>query len=162
MNPFSWLESMLDTVIPHLESDGIDVSELFLDHVCYRVETLEEYREMKEQFSQIGKILKEEKMIGWRPIATYKLDIPIEYKWRKIPCVEIPAPKEWSPYPTWWEHAEFVVDMPLLDWIEKYSHLAWKTDGMHKAINPEVAINYWNYSVKFHNHPLEYVIMELE
>jgi predicted metalloenzyme YecM len=64
MTIFSSLHPMLDRVSEHLQDDGIDVSGLFLDHVCYRTETREEYEATKNLFEKYGTILKEEKMIG--------------------------------------------------------------------------------------------------
>lgn len=101
-------------------------------------------------------------MIAGRPIATYKLHEPIIYRKREIPCVEIPAPKVGSPYPSGWEHAEFVIEGTLEDFMSRYPHIRWKTDSIHKPINPEIARIYGGFSVKFHTHDLEYVIMELE
>ncbi|MBV5336219.1 VOC family protein, partial [bacterium] len=52
--------------------------------------------------------------IGGRPIATFKLTTPIEVRSRDggtrfVDVVEIPSPKDGSPYGAGLEHVEFVV-----------------------------------------------------
>jgi uncharacterized protein len=95
-------------------------------------------------------------------IATYRLDEPIRYQDREIWCVEIPSPKAGSPYPTGWEHAEFVIDTTFDEMMAEYPGIRWHTGSMSKEINPDISIKYPGLSVKFHHHTLEYVIEYLE
>ncbi len=153
--------SFLDRLFSHLGDDGIDVSRYILDHICYRVATTLEYDEMCEELSTQWRLLSET-MIWVRMIATYRLDEPIRYQDREIWCVEIPSPKSWSPYPTWWEHAEFVIDTTFDEMMSQHSGVSWHTDAMRKSINPDISIKYPWLSVKFHHHTLEYVIEYFE
>jgi len=49
---FDGIPPFLETIFSHLSEDGIDVSHYTLDHICYRVETMEEYEDMKKIIEQ--------------------------------------------------------------------------------------------------------------
>eukprot|EP00591_Stephanopyxis_turris_P017004 CAMPEP_0195533180 /NCGR_PEP_ID=MMETSP0794_2-20130614/39980_1 /TAXON_ID=515487 /ORGANISM="Stephanopyxis turris, Strain CCMP 815" /LENGTH=105 /DNA_ID=CAMNT_0040665627 /DNA_START=129 /DNA_END=443 /DNA_ORIENTATION=- len=86
------------------------------DHVCYRTETIEEYNELVDALkgpgTSSGKVeLLIEGCIGGRSIATFRLLAQggVMTKHGLVNVVEIPAPKEGSPYKSGLEHAEFVI-----------------------------------------------------
>lgn len=151
----------LDRIFQFLDQDGIDVSLYELDHVCYRVETKEEYERLKTQLQPLGELLTES-LIGGRLIATFKLFEPIRYKKRKIWCLELPSPKAGSPYKEGYEHVEFVIDKPFDDFMSLYPALTFKTKGMSKEVNPDISRKYGDLAVKFHHHTIEYVIRYLD
>lgn len=157
MIDFTKVEAFLDEIFLQLLRSEIDVSYYELDHICYRVETQWEYNECKEHISQLWSLLSETKIWG-RHIATYKLKKPIIYQNRKIHVIELPAPKQWSNYRTWFEHVEFVVDKSLESFIAEHSELEFKTKALSKEINPDVSLNFWDTAVKFHINTLENVI----
>lgn len=102
-------------------------------------------------------------MIGGRPIATFQLDTPIRYQSREISLIELPSPKPGSPYTTGWEHAEFVIDTDFDQFIERYPSIDWDMRAYHKAINPDISIQFEDStSIKFHRQSLDYVINVLE
>lgn len=144
-----------------LEEAEVDVSNYELDHLCYRVETQERYKELKAQLSRLGELLSEKEVSG-RPIAAFKLKEPILYKNRRIWCVELPAPKPGSPYPEGYEHAEFVIRQCFPDFIGQHPAADFDTKALSKRINPEVRLQFDGFSVKFHRQSLEYVILYLE
>ena len=157
-------EGFLKNIFENISESGIDVSELELDHICYRVETLEKYLELKKDLLKVWKLLKEN-LIWWRKISTFKLKNPIIYKNRKIYLLELPSPKEWSYYKEWYEHVEFVIKDSFNDFIDKYSDVKFNKKAINKDINPDIKIKYtqeiWEYkniSVKFHHNSLESVI----
>ena len=151
----------LDRLFYFLTQDGVQVDAFPLDHLCYRVETVERYAQLCGTLAKQGALLSE-KEIGGRPIAVFKLQTPFSYQERAISLLELPAPKPGSAYPEGYEHAEFVVDEPLQDFMARYLELDFDTKGLHKAVNPEVRLRYEGLSVKFHEHDLEYVITELD
>lgn len=151
----------LEQIIASLEEDGIVVDEFQLDHICYRVETLERYEVLKKALTNLGDLLVESP-IGGRPIATYKLHQAIVFENRKIDCLELPAPKEGSFYKEGYEHVEFVIKTSFEDFIKTYPKLSFKTKGINKKVNPEISLKYKNFAVKFHHHTLEYVIRYLD
>jgi predicted metalloenzyme YecM len=111
-----------------------------------------------------------EGMIGNRPISIIKLNEPIECRGFSIACVEIPSPKEGSPYPEGLEHAEFVIgeanDDPsdnrlLKQMIETYSSIKFDTRAINKDINADISLQVDDTSIKFHVRPI-YEIVEIE
>lgn len=151
------VEGFLSEIFSSLASRGIDVSRFELDHICYRVETLEEYAEMNGKLSALGICLGEHQ-IGGRPIATYKMREPIVFREREIFCVELPSPKSSSPHPRGLEHAEFVIDESFESFMAKYPEVNFETKGMMKKHNPELELEFGRLAVKFHSMALERVI----
>merc|ERR1719401_1323162 len=173
----------ITTMVAELKHQcGVDVSGLQADHVCYRTDSLEKYTSLVDalQSSDDFALLVESK-IGGRPIATFKLATPLVIESvdgsRKIDVVEIPAPKDGSPYNAGLEHAEFVIgegthESPLRDevhtsllnsWMERHPEVSWSAKAIGKACNPDVSTKleldrYGKVSVKFHLMPLESVI----
>lgn len=155
------VKPFLDQVFQYLVEDGIEVDAYELDHICYRVESTKRYLELREVLADHGELLTETE-IGGRPISTFKLHSPYRYDSREIHCLELPAPKTGSPYPEGYEHVEFVIREPFQTFVSRYPHLEFKTKGMHKPVNPEISRKYPGLSVKFHHHPIEYVIKYLD
>ena len=147
----------ISNIFSRLEENKIDVSNYQLDHICYRVETWERYLQLTKVLANKGELLAET-MIGGRPIASFLLEKPFFYKNRSINCIELPSPKEGSPYREGFEHVEFVIDLPFEEFIQKYPSLNFKTKGMNKAVNADISIKFPEGVVKFHHHTLEYVI----
>lgn len=153
-----------------------------LDHICYRVETKDEYQELYHQLVKEGADLLVEDSINGRLISTFKLQNPIIVDDREIYLLELPMPKNGSPYHSGWEHAEFVVgilysivscqllgpDVDLIEFSKRYPNLSleWDLSGSSKASNPDVRIELIStfvgkMSAKFHHLSLDRVI-ELE
>lgn len=151
----------LDKIFLNLELSNVDVSSYELDHICYRVSSIENYIIIKKYLYDKSELLSEN-IVSWRKIATYKLFEPIKYKNREINLIEIPAPKIWSNYEDWFEHVEFVIDISFEEFINKYQKLNYWLDSLNKKINPELKLLFWDCSVKFHHYNLEYVINNFE
>ena len=62
----------LEKLFYMLEDIGLDVEKYPLDHICYRVETMDEYREKKIALESFGTLLIES-MVNGRLISTFKL-----------------------------------------------------------------------------------------
>lgn len=155
-DPTPFLSKLFST----LRAEKIDVTGLEMDHICYRVETLERYQELCHVLKKHGELLSEKEIAG-RPISTFKLENPFVYGERKIYCLELPAPKESSPYIEGFEHAEFVISVDFTTFKQTYPHLCFKESRM-KSVNPELTLSFGDYAVKFHQNSLEYVITVLE
>jgi len=178
--------SFVTAIVAELKTSeyDIDVTDLQADHVCYRTESMAQYTELVEALQSpeaSGSFtLLVESEIGGRPIATFKLLQPIEIgsgnHRRSIDVIEIPSPKEGSPYDAGLEHIEFVIGdgtykSPMNDevhatalegWMRKYP-ISWNTKACQKKCNPDVSLkmelcDYGRVSVKFHLIPLEAVI----
>ena len=156
--------AFLDRLFENLEHYPGQLDHLYMDHVCYRLATDEEYTVMRDALAQRNELLVES-IIGKRLIATFRLSRPFRYKDRIIDVVELPAPKKGSPYPTGYEHVEFVVDRSLEDFrsyltsnnIALPSNL--DTCGLAKINNRTIRIKLLDgSSVKFHEYSLAEVI----
>ena len=153
--------SFLDQLFQKIRETGIDITQLYLDHICYRVATLERYESLKMEVSAQAKLLTESTING-RPIASYLLHNPIQYKDRSINCLELPAPKEGSYYEEGFEHVEFVIRDSFEEFMAKTPDISFQTKGMTKEVNADITLKFGKMAVKFHHHPLPYVIKYLD
>jgi len=128
-----------------------------IDHLCFRVETADEYEAYRDMFSRLGDLLTEMNVNG-RPIATFELHTPIHYKNWLIKLIELPAPKKGKIVKTGFEHLEMVVDVSLEDLSKRYTNLDWDTSGLEKTFNPELELELGSFAIKFHNLSLKSVI----
>jgi len=151
------IDGFLAKLVDALYDDGINVTSYELDHICYRVETSEQYEHHKQELGKLGEQLSEN-VINGRPIAVYKLHEPIRFRGRKIYCVEVPAPKDGYPYPKGLEHAEFVIDCSFEEFMNRHKKVKFDTRFMNNPNNPDIIINYDGFCVKFHQQSLEKVI----
>jgi predicted metalloenzyme YecM len=151
--------TFLQRLFAGIHADNLDVEDMELDHLCYRVATVERYARCKELFAQHGTLLTES-LIAGRPIATFRLHQGFQFRGRMIDVVELPSPKPGSAYPEGYEHAEFVVDEDLLTFTQRFPKLAWHLDDLRKTTNPDVRLRYPDFSVKFHRQSLADVIAQ--
>jgi predicted metalloenzyme YecM len=154
-NPIEFLEKLFFM----LEDIGLNVEKYPLDHLCYRVESMNEYKEKKEALLQFGKLLVESHVNG-RLISTFKLFEPIHFQNRKIDLLELPAPKSGHKYKSGLEHVEFVTKDPLQKIVDRYPQYAFEVFGIHKKINADVTLKLGDYCIRFHNQSLEEVIKQ--
>jgi predicted metalloenzyme YecM len=141
-----------------LAAADVDRSELaMMDHICYRVETKDRYDQLLGILSETA-ILLGEAMVSGRKIATFELYEYIEVDGWTVPYLELPEPKDGSPYPEGLEHAELVVIGGLDRFAERHSDLTFDTKGMVKDVNPELGLKTDLLSVKFHEQPLGAVV----
>lgn len=128
-----------------------------IDHLCYRVDSLTRYEELKTLFNTFGSKLIESDVNG-RPIATFKLNSSIQFKDWAIDVVELPAPKASKPTKEGFEHIEIVCDEAFSDLEVKYKHLKLDLGGLKKDFNQEFEIDLGERNLKFHHMSLESVI----
>jgi uncharacterized protein len=141
-----------------LGARGIERDELsMMDHVCYRVETNERYQELLALLSSKARLLGESE-VGGRMIATFEFNDYLRVDGWVVPYLELPAPKEGSPYTEGLEHAELVVVGTLERFIERHHDMPFSLKGMTKTINPEAGLKDGLFSVKFHEQQLGAVV----
>lgn len=150
-------DGFLDDLLEQVATSGIDVTDLYMDHICYRVETLEEYQNLSTQLLNIG-ILRSDNIIGGRPISVIEINDSYRYLSRDISVIELPAPKEGSPYTSGYEHVEFVVKESLESFQKKHPTVNFDSKGMEKALNRDLRLKLKSGAVKFHEHSLLKVI----
>ena len=156
----------LEKLMAHLEPTPGALDHLFLDHLCYRVETVDSYVRLRDKLTTENELLVES-LIGGRRISTFKMKTPFPFRGRAIPLLELPEPKSGSFYAEGWEHVEFVTDRPLPDFAEwLVAKLGVASDaidrsGMAKARNADLRLRLPDgLGVKFHEQSLEAVIRE--
>ena len=151
------VQVFLDSIFRQLEEIEIDVSSFQLDHICYRVHSIEDYNRFKELLSRSANLLAES-YINSRPISCYKLREAIIYGKRQINVFELPSPKKGSAYLEGYEHVEFVIPYTLQEFLNRYPALNFDQKGMLKDINPDLRLQLGPISVKFHEQSIEEVI----
>lgn len=149
----------LDDLFSKLDDIGLEVDRYELDHLCYRVQTVDEYKIKKEELMPFGQLLVES-MVNGRLISIFKLNEPIIYKNRKIYLLELPSPKAKHSYKSGLEHVEFVTKLPLQKIVERYPQYSFEVFGIHKKINADITLKLGDYCIRFHNQSLEDVIKE--
>ncbi|MEO5499622.1 MAG: VOC family protein [Candidatus Saccharimonadales bacterium] len=151
-------DGFVTNVSDGLRRCGIGRDEIaMMDHICYRVETLERYDEMKAALGKCAFLLGES-MVSGRLIATFECEEPLQADGWTIPYIELPQPKESSPYPEGLEHVELVPFRTLRKFQKRHSGLPFDEAGMGKLINPELGLKHEGVSVKFHEQPLGAVV----
>ena len=137
---------------------GIDRHEVsMMDHVCYRVETEARYQEMLGKLANVATLLGENEVSG-RLIATFEFDEYLQAAGWTVPFIELPQPKEGSPYAEGLEHAELVVIGGLERFLKRHENLPFSLKGMDKVVNPEAGLKTGGISVKFHEQQLGAVV----
>ncbi len=147
----------LEDLFLKLSEIELNVEHFELDHLCYRVSSLEEYNSKKMDLIDVGTLLVES-MVNGRLISTFKLHEPIEYKNRNISLLELPSPKPNHSYPSGLEHVEFVTREPLQKIVDRYPQYSFEVFGIHKKINADITLKLGEYCIRFHNQSLEDVI----
>ncbi|MHB8442874.1 MAG: VOC family protein [Patescibacteria group bacterium] len=147
----------LDNIFGNLDRFQINVSNYYMDHICYRVSTFSLYEEKKISLSEIAELLLENE-VGGRLISKFKLFHPLIYRDREISIIELPSPKEGTSYEDGLEHVEFVINMSLVDFRSLYSNIDFNLEGQSKNFNADVAVTFGKYTAKFHEQSLEEVV----
>lgn len=144
----------LDKIFANLKSAGFDNAEFKeLDHIAYRVETLERYEELKNKLTEFASAESEVEISG-RPISIFKLKEPLVYEKYKIPCLELPAPKIGRKFKEGLEHAEFVINSTLPEFLEEHKNVKFNVSEYQKEINPALIVEFGDCAVKFHEQSL--------
>ncbi len=159
MNEFNIAaQDFLQRVFNKLDAQNIQLDKhWFIDHLCYRVSSLENYNSFKKQFASFAELLIESDVNG-RPIATYKFAEPICFRDWSIQVVELPAPKPGKITIEGFEHFEVVADIGFDEIKTRYPKAAFSESGLKKDFNPELEISLDELAIKFHPLSLESVI----
>ena len=148
----------LKELTPLVDNLNLELDHGSIDHLCFRVETENEYQQYKDDLQKIGSLLVES-IVGARLIATYKLNSPIKYNDIEVDVIELPQPKPNSKYKTAFEHVEYVIKERFDKIIENHPEIKFDLGAMQKKINPDIRVKFSNdLSIKLHHQSLEAVI----
>ena len=140
----------LDDILARVEKAGFDLDDFIqVDHLCYRVTSLDGYQQKKQELLSVANLLGET-MVNDRPISTFRLKEPIKHSRWRIDAVELPAPKAGSDFAEGLEHIEFVLYDDFPTFLKKYAGKPFKMQASDRGINPEIGLQLGEYSVKFH------------
>jgi predicted metalloenzyme YecM len=148
------VNQFLDSLFEQISNVGLDVSGLLLDHVAYQASSSKDYDQVKDNFSNLGKIVSEE-VIGGRRVSVFELKKPLSYKNYQIPVLELIEPKESQICESALQHAEFVYENPFEELIKKYPNVDWDTSSMYRIQFAHLKINFDNgLTLKFLQDPI--------
>ncbi len=143
-------QAFLKQILQEIVEAGFDLSDFAqMDHMCYRVESLDSYETKKRELAAFGRLLGETQVNG-RPISTFRLHEPVRYQQWRVDAVELPAPKDGSPIKEGLEHVEFVLFDDKETFLKKYAHKQFDLRAADRGINPEIGFTLPSYTVKFH------------
>lgn len=148
----------LDKLFVDLQKNNILLAHHWdIDHLCYRCDSQQQYKQLKESFSNFADLLVESPING-RAISIFKLNKPILYNDYMIDLIELPAPKINKMTVTGFEHAEVVCDWSFEEIKDYYRHANFDESGTNKNFNADIEICMSESSLKFHHLSLESVI----
>lgn len=140
----------LKKILENITNTGINLYGYQLDHIAYRAETLNKYKEVMGELFNMGEMISEIRR-GNQKISIYRLIHPIHYDRYDIPYFELLGPKENGTYKEGYQHIEFVIDIPLLDFIKMYPAISFDTSHINREINPSIELRFEdNMGVEFH------------
>lgn len=149
----------LEKMFAEIDNTNLDYNDWFIDHLCYRTVSQEEYENLKTFLKTKGSLLVESE-VGGRLIASFQLNNSINYKHFDIPLIELPAPKKGSNYQAGFEHFEFVISENFESLMEQYPEFSFNKKAITKSINPDIQLQFQNGSVKFHHQSLSEIIQQ--
>jgi len=148
----------LEKIFHKMESKNISLKEHWIvDHLCFRVSSIEKYEQYKQFFSNWSQLLIESEING-RMIASYKLNTPILFKHYIIDVLELPAPKPGRVTPDGFEHIEVVCDLSFSEIKKLYPLCDFNESGLNKRFNQDIKVQLNGLALKFHHMSLESVI----
>jgi uncharacterized protein len=142
--------TFLKQILQEIITEGFDLADFVqMDHICYRVPSLERYEMKKNELKTVATLLGEAQING-RPIAVFRLTKPIVFDSWRIDTVELPAPKRNTPTSEGLEHVELVLFDDIDTFLSKYPHKNFEMQSADRGINPEIIFRLPTYTVKFH------------
>lgn len=138
-------------LVAEVEKEGFDMGDFSsLDHICYRVPTVDRYESKNKELERVAELLGEV-VIGGRNISTFQLNDPIIAAGWRVDSIELPSPKPGRNNMEGLEHGEFVLYDPMIKFLTKYKNMAFDTRKVDRLNNPEVGYSLPSgRSVKFH------------
>jgi predicted metalloenzyme YecM len=150
-------EEFLSMLIAEAKSRGLDLTTAEIDHLCFRTNSTEDYKQTKKIFSSIATMIAQTDVNG-RPIAAFKLNKPWKFANHIIDLIEVPHPKKNKITKRGFEHFEVIIALTFDDFKKRYPQFIYIETGLSKKLNPELEIEFNCGAIKFHHMRLEEVI----
>jgi len=143
-------EQFLDSLLKNVATQGIDVSDLEMDHIAYQASSKEDYESLKPEFDKISELIREF-VVGGRHVSVYMLNTPLTFRNYIIRAIELIEPKEGVINPSALEHAEFVIKEDFDSFMKKYPNLDWDTSSKDRVDYAHLKLKLTDQTqVKFH------------
>jgi uncharacterized protein len=140
----------LKNILQETQEAGFDLSDFVqLDHMAYRVPSLERYDQKKGELAAVSALVGESPVNG-RPIAVFRLHDPVQYEQWRIDAVEVLAPKAGTLPAEGLEHIELVLYDDKDVFLQKYADKQFDLKAADRGVNPEIKFQLPHYTVKFH------------
>lgn len=154
-------QPFLKKIFSNLRSVGISIEHLQIDHIAFRTSTQADYDYYSSSADKIGRSLGE-LLVRGRAVGIWALDKPLYFEQFAVPFLEIIAPAQGDrEYQNILEHVEFVIPEKLSDFKKRYSKVSFNLKNFENPINSELILLFPNdCNVKFHEHPIDWVIEE--
>jgi len=150
-------EVFLANLLNEAHTEGLDLTDAEVDHLCFRTSSSDDYENTKKEFLLFSKMIAETEVNG-RPIAAFKLNTPWQFTHHIIDLIEVPHPKKNKFTARAFEHFEVVIKISFDEFKQKYPQFSYVETGLTKKINPELEIELKNGAIKFHHMRLEKVV----
>jgi predicted metalloenzyme YecM len=142
--------AFLGNILQEITDAGFALADFVqMDHMAYRVPTLERYEQKKRELAAAAALLGETQVNG-RPIAVFRLREPVRFDTWRIDAIELPAPKAGTAPAEGLEHVELVLYDDKDSFLKKYADKQFELKAAERGINPEIGFALPHYGVKFH------------
>lgn len=144
------IDSFLNKFFESISETGIDIQNLYLDHIAYQASSSEDYNNQSQYFMKFSKLISE-KIVDGRRVGIFKLHEEITYIDRLIPIIELIEPKPDQNLESGWQHAEFVLNCTYEDFIKNYPNIEWDLSSIDREEFSHLKLHFENgLTVKFH------------
>lgn len=157
---FDHLKKAVGQILAKCLDQGIVLDLARLDHVCYRVQGLERFQEVKQFLAGFADLVQEVEF-GGRPVATFRLHKPFDMdgQGRHVYLVELATFKPGSEAKEGFEHAEFLTEVPLDIFMQQHRQVDFDCKGLGRKLNPVLSLRLGEVlSARFHRISLDEVI----
>ncbi len=145
----------LDPYFLEIEKIGLDLKNYPLDHLGFSATSKEQYETRRDDFLTISSLIREH-IVSGRRVAVFRLNTKIKYRQYEIEALELVEPKNDEVNPVdGFEHAEFTIDVPFEEIVNKYPGIAWDTSSMSRSDFPRLKLVFQNRTeLKFNITPI--------
>ena len=124
-------QKFMDQVFEKLNALGIHTSEIKIDHIGYQADSSEDYDSKCSDLADTAEKISEN-IVGGRRVGIFKVNEELNHNQQRFDVIEVIEPKEGQKVNSAWGHVEFLVDIPLEDFMERYSDLDWDVSALNR------------------------------